>query len=951
MINFDVRNNGPVPFWFWNGDQQEGEITRQLELAAAGGLKGMAIHARNGNQTEYMSERWIELIRHCCKEAIRLGLDIWLYDEEGFPSGTVGNRLQKNDQFYQQKQLHFNYSFGRDLSGLGNIVAVYDAKTYERLVPEDVDPDQEVLAFRIQYFPRYVDTLQRETVDRFMEMTHEVYFKELKEYFGKPITHIYTDDLNSNLDRGPTLPFTESLPTTFKKSFGYDLFDHLPKLVENLPGCEKVRLHFRKLVLALFLEEFVSPMHEWSEEHGLLFTGHLSGDEGDFRKSVHRFGSAMAFYEHEHIPGIDDFLCSVENGCYLDQLRNKQGHSTTVLLKQAGSVANQLKEGICGGEVLTFLGWGAPVSGQSVFLNFELTLGINVFTHHDFSYATGGVAKRDCPPSYFFQQPYWNRYKTLLDSLSKSSQLLKRGKFSADTLIIHPMSSCWIAMDGKQITIDESFETRTESSLPEPMYLEDTLTAVSHELLKQRVGFEYGDEWLMSKHAKVEGPLFHIGKMSYNTVIIPRVSNLLKSTVHLLAEFEKGGGRLIAIEPSSDCMVDGVIPAGPVFGEILHPQITESVEELGDLDLKADFNLTTAPGVPVISHTRIVDGREEHFVCNSSENPQRVEWDESFIVYDSVEDQIIESASRDLIIPPFHSLHLLNEKPVGVPSVPIVKTVFSEKTGTGLVIPDSSWRISLDQANLLLIDWCDLPDGTSVYHTDKEDIEGAVRVKTTIKIPGPEMINSILGEEITLKNMRVNGKLISSEYTKHISSQDLVKVDSGEFFVKGENTIEFNRLHGDVLFEPFYLCGDFGVELIETVAGMRPQICEYDLGIGDLVEQGLPFYWGGINYETEIADTELECLDCGDVTGVVTLSINGKEVGCLYSPPYRFHIGDYLEDGNNLIQLTLYNTAQNLYGPHRKNYGVSLEPCPTFGTGNGKYYLAEFGINGPINVN
>ena len=92
MIKLNTRENGAVFFWFWNGDQQEAEITRQLELAAAGGLRGMAIHARSGNQTDYMSDRWIVLTRHSCEEALRLGLDIWLYDEEGFPSGTVGHK-------------------------------------------------------------------------------------------------------------------------------------------------------------------------------------------------------------------------------------------------------------------------------------------------------------------------------------------------------------------------------------------------------------------------------------------------------------------------------------------------------------------------------------------------------------------------------------------------------------------------------------------------------------------------------------------------------------------------------------------------------------------------------------------------------------------------------------------------------------------------------------------
>ena len=57
MLCFDTRVHGAVPFWFWNGDQQEDELTRQLELAADGGFRGMAIHARRGNQTEVKKEQ------------------------------------------------------------------------------------------------------------------------------------------------------------------------------------------------------------------------------------------------------------------------------------------------------------------------------------------------------------------------------------------------------------------------------------------------------------------------------------------------------------------------------------------------------------------------------------------------------------------------------------------------------------------------------------------------------------------------------------------------------------------------------------------------------------------------------------------------------------------------------------------------------------------------------
>ena len=100
---------GLYPFWFWNGDQQEDELIRQIGMVHASGCKGIAIHARRGNRTPYLSDRWFALIRLMCGEARRLGLKIWIYDEDGYPSGNAGGRVQQADPDFIQQSLLFGY--------------------------------------------------------------------------------------------------------------------------------------------------------------------------------------------------------------------------------------------------------------------------------------------------------------------------------------------------------------------------------------------------------------------------------------------------------------------------------------------------------------------------------------------------------------------------------------------------------------------------------------------------------------------------------------------------------------------------------------------------------------------------------------------------------------------------------------------------------------------------
>jgi len=191
-----------------------------------------------------------------------------------------------------------------------------------------------------------------------------------------------------------------------------------------------------------------------------------------------------------------------------------------------------------------------------------------------------------------------------------------------------------------------------------------------------------------------------------------------------------------------------------------------------------------------------------------------------------------------------------------------------------------------------------------------------------------------------------NGKRLSPERARqHPSSQDLLVVDADGLFVCGSNEITFQRLQDDVLFEPFYLMGDFAVELIETGNGTRPAFSGKPFVFGDLVESGLPFYWGNVRYQCMV-DGPAEWIDCGEVDGVVTLRVNGKMAGCRYAAPYRFRIADRVEPGMNRMEFELSNTAQNLFGPHRRLGRDPLDACVQ----HGEYFLARFGIQGPVSL-
>ena len=81
--------SGVYPFWFWNGKQDDIELLRQLRTFKSNGCKGVVIHSRTGNQIPYLGEVWFHQFELVCQDAQRLKMKIWIYDEDGYPSGNA----------------------------------------------------------------------------------------------------------------------------------------------------------------------------------------------------------------------------------------------------------------------------------------------------------------------------------------------------------------------------------------------------------------------------------------------------------------------------------------------------------------------------------------------------------------------------------------------------------------------------------------------------------------------------------------------------------------------------------------------------------------------------------------------------------------------------------------------------------------------------------------------
>lgn len=93
LNEIDLQQYAPVPFWSWNNKIEKDILLEQIQDMKDVGCGGFIIHARTGLKTEYLSEEWFSLVSFCLQRAKELHLNVWIYDDNGWPSGFAGGKL------------------------------------------------------------------------------------------------------------------------------------------------------------------------------------------------------------------------------------------------------------------------------------------------------------------------------------------------------------------------------------------------------------------------------------------------------------------------------------------------------------------------------------------------------------------------------------------------------------------------------------------------------------------------------------------------------------------------------------------------------------------------------------------------------------------------------------------------------------------------------------------
>ncbi len=544
-----------LAFWAWNGRLEEAELRRQIHLMHRMGLGGFFMHARVGLATPYLSPEWFRLVGACADEAKRLGMRAWLYDEDRWPSGFAGGFVTRNPA-YRMRRLAVRILGDSERLRWGPALAAAFVARLDgvradgvRRIPRGgspkLAPGEQRVAFTLEVYAcspsfngfSYIDTLNAEAVRAFIRITHAAYRKYNGRYFGGVIPGIFTDEpryghlLDVDLKTGQPggLPWTGVLPALFRRRYGYDLIPHLMELVFDVDGrgMRPARLHYHDCLTQLYVDAFCRQISAWCERNHLIFTGHHQ-DEDSLSGQTHVVGSCLRAYEYMQAPGID---LLGENRRLYD------------IVKQASSAARQFGRKWRLTETYGCTGWDFPLAGHKALGDWQAALGINLRCQHLAWYTMEGQAKRDYPASIFYQSPWWELYPKVEDYFARLHVVMTRGREVRDVLVIHPVESMWMMC--RRGWRDDACVARYDRML----------LALRDSLLTAHLDFDYGDEDILARHARVSRgkgrAVLHVGRAAYTVVVVPPLNTMRRTTLGLLRRFAAAGGVVVfAGEPA-----------------------------------------------------------------------------------------------------------------------------------------------------------------------------------------------------------------------------------------------------------------------------------------------------------------------------------------------------------------------------------------------------------------
>ena len=278
------------------------------------GLGGVVLNMPFGEQYLRNEEAW-NRVRDAVESCRRLGLIVWIYDEDGYPSGGAGTFVYEANPAFESQEMVYD-------------PAATDGKIFT------VRPSYEFTHATNNYSAnrRYANLLDDEACKTFVQITHEAYLAHLGEYFADgTIEAFFTDEPSMMaIDLGqlpekirqrvrkvhpydetkrqyPAVPWVADMAKCYETRYGETLDDTAKRsLFEgDTPRDREIRQRYWNLCAELLAQRYFGRIEAFCRDHGVESSGHCLWEELPLYHPA-LSGNLLTLLRRFSLPGLDE---------------------------------------------------------------------------------------------------------------------------------------------------------------------------------------------------------------------------------------------------------------------------------------------------------------------------------------------------------------------------------------------------------------------------------------------------------------------------------------------------------------------------------------------------------------------------------------------------------------------------------------------------------------------
>jgi hypothetical protein len=468
---------------------------------------------------------WATLVK-AVESCRQLGMVVWIYDEDGYPSAAAGGRVLERNRAFEAQVLAFDRN---------------------RPDPFFLRPAYEFTHASNNYYAsrRCPNLLEAEAVKSFIDLTHGEYRRRLGGHFGTTVKAFFTDEpslmavhlgqlpesvrktvrVADPVDEKavilPTVPWCADLPEQYRKRYKEDLLAVRRNLFEGMSEADRaVRRRFWALVTDLVAERYFGQIQDWCRANKVASSGHGLWEENVLHH-VPLYGNLLQSLLRMDVPGLDlltsDPMAAVGDGWVTAGLP-----ASAAVFNGGRRVMTEVSD-----FAQTMAGKGAAsLEMMQATAAWQAALGVTEFTSY---YGTLGQILKDPPPPGAEVGPAYGRY------VGRLNAILREARLEPEVLLYYPIHDLW----AEYLPVADRLSLENQS--PRARQIVRSFLGTGRKLTTAQVSLAVADHELLAKAEVRDGAAWLVGRR-FGALVLPAGVELPGPAAAAARKLQEAGG-------------------------------------------------------------------------------------------------------------------------------------------------------------------------------------------------------------------------------------------------------------------------------------------------------------------------------------------------------------------------------------------------------------------------